>query len=267
MTSLTDVARPVKPLPELLESLRSHGLRRGVDPGPMVAANPLPTGQPGLDAALRSGGWPRGSLALLDAPTGGGATSLALGSLAACQSAGGLVAWLDPAGRFDPATAVRLGVSLEWLLVVRPAHPVEAVELAGWLARSRLIDLLVLDLADAPPRSGSSRDLDRGLGRLADLLLRAGGVGLLLGRGVASQATGVRVALHRLAWLAVGQDLVGQQVEATVTRHRWALAGGRAELDLWFGEGRRIDPLLRSAATPREVVPAAERPALRIISA
>ena len=263
MTSLTDVARPVKPLPELLESLRAHGLRRGVDPGPMVAANPLPTGQPSLDAALRSGGWPRGALALLDAPTGTGATSLALGSLAACQSAGGLVAWLDPAGRFDPATAVRLGVSLEWLLVVRPADPVEAVELAGWLARSRLIDLLVLDLADAQP----ARDLDRGFGRLADLLLRAGGVGLLLGREAASQATGVRVALHRLAWLAVGQDLVGQRVEATVTRHRWARAGGRAELDLWFGEGRRIDPLLRSLAVPREVAPAAERPALRVISA
>jgi len=102
----------------------------------MVVADPLPTGQPRLDAALRSGGWPRGALALLDAPTGGGATSLALGSLAACQADGGLVAWLDPSARFDPATAARLGVELEWLLVVRPADPAEAVELAGWLARS-----------------------------------------------------------------------------------------------------------------------------------
>jgi RecA/RadA recombinase len=229
----------------------------------MVAADPLPTGQPRLDAALRSGGWPRGALALLDAPPGTGATSLALGSLAACQSAGGLVAWLDPLSRFDPATAARLGVSLEWLLLVHPADPAEAVELAGWLARSRLIDLLVLDLADAPP----ARDLDRRLGRLADLLLRAGGVGLLLGRAP-GHAAGVRVALHRLAWLAVGQDLVGQRVEVTVTRHRWALAGGRAELDLWFGEGRRIDPLLRSLAVPREVAPAVEQqPALRVISA
>jgi hypothetical protein len=75
------------------------------------------------------------------------------------------------------------------------------------------------------------------------------------------------VALARLAWLAVGNDLVGQRVEATVARHRWALAGGRAELDLWFGEGRRIDPFLRSLAVPREVLPAAEQPALRVISA
>jgi RecA DNA recombination protein len=262
---MTDAARPVRPLPELLEGLRSHGLRQGTDPGPMVAANPLPTGQPGLDAALRSSGWPRGALALLDAPIGAGATSLALGSLAACQAAGGLVAWLDPLCRFDPATAVRLGVELEWLLVVRPADPAEAVELAGWLARSRLIDLLVLDLVDAPP--------PRGLDRLADLLLRAGGSALLLagpaGREAAGRVAGVRVALARRAWLAVGDDLVGQRIEATVTRHRWALAGGSAELDLWFGEGRRIDPLLRSAAVPQEVPTAAleEQPALRVISA
>ena len=261
MTSQTDVVRPI---PDLLEALRDHGLRRGVD-GPMVTANPLPTGQPLLDVALRSGGWPRGALALLDAPAGGGATSLALGSLAACQAAGGLVAWLDPAGRFDPATAARLGVALEWLLVVRPSDPAEAVELAGWLARSRLIDLLVLDLGDAPP--------PRGLDRIADQLRRAGSAALLLagppGREAASRVAGVRVALARLAWLAVGEDLVGQRVEATVTRHRWALAGGHAELDLWFGEGRRIDPLLRSAASPREVSGAdvEQPPALRVISA
>ena len=131
------------------------------------------------------------------------------------------------------------------------------MELAGWLARTRLIDLLVLDLADAPP--------PRGLDRLADLLLRAGGTGLLLagrpGREAAGRVAGVRVALARRAWLAVGQDLVGQRVEATVTRHRWALAGGHAELDLWFGEGRRIDPLLRSAASPREVPGSAARAA------
>lgn len=268
MTLLTDASRPVRPLPELLDALRDRGLRQGVDPGPMVPADPLPTGHPGLDAALRSGGWPRGALALLDAPTGAGATSLALGSLAACQSAGGLVAWLDPARRFDPATAARLGVSLEWLLVVRPADPAEAMELAGWLARSRLIDLLVLDLADAPPPRG----LDRLTDRLADQLRRTTGAALLLagaaGREAAARAAGVRVALSRLAWLAAGEDLVGQRIEAVVTRHRWALPGGRAELDLWFGEGRRIDPLLRSAAVPREVTPAAvAAPALRVISA
>jgi hypothetical protein len=227
---------------------------------------PLPTGQPALDDALGTGGWPQGALALLDAPPGSGATSLALGSLAACQASGGVVAYLDPTGSLDPATATMLGVNLEWLLIVRPADAAEAVELAGWLAREGRIDALVLDLADTI--------LPRGLDRLADLLVRTGGVTLLLagaGRESAGRVAGVRLTLQRRAWLAVGRDLVGQRVEATVTRQRWALAGGSAELDLYFAEGRRVDSLLRAAATPLEervaAAEAVEVPSLRVVGA
>jgi recombination protein RecA len=260
MTVQTDLARPVRPLPELLDALRDRGLRRGVDPGPMPPRPALSTGHVALDEALRSGGWPRGALALLDAPLGSGATSLALGSLAACQASGGVVAYLDVTGSLDPATAARLGVNLEWLLVIRPADPAEAVEMAAWLARDRSVDALVLDLADAPGIG------PRALDRLAGLLLRSGGVALLLAGGAVRAAAGVRVALRRRAWLAVGGDLVGQRVEAVVERHRWALAGGRAELDLFFPEGRLVDPLLRAAAAPAlEAVE--DRPALHVVSA
>ena len=254
--TLTDVTAS---LTDVLESLREKGLRRGVGPMPGQApsAPALPTGQAALDAALGTDGWPRGALALLDAPRGAGATTLALGSLAACQERGGIVAWLDADGVFDPSTAARLGVRLEWLLLVRPADTAEAVELAAWLARSRLIDAFVLDL-------GSS-SAPRALERLPALLARAAGVGLVLApaaREAVGRVASVRVALERRSWLAVGRDLVGQLVAATVTRHRWALAGGHADLDLWFAEGRRIDPLLASLAAP-----VAERPALRVLSA
>lgn len=257
----TDASRPVHPLPELLESLRDRGLRRGMaHPGPTTSPGGLPSGQPALDAALRTGGWPRGSLALLDAPLGSGATTLALGSLAAAQAAGGVVAYLDPAGSLDPATAAGLGVNLEWLLIVRPADATQAVEIAGWLARDGRIDAMVLDLAEA----GAPPDL----ARLAHLLVRTGTVTLLLAGGAAREAAGVRVVLRRQAWLAVGRDLVGQRVEAVVERHRWALAGDRAELDLFFAEGRRIDGLLRASATPlEERVGDIERPALQVVGA
>jgi RecA/RadA recombinase len=252
-----------EPLPQVLERLRRHGLRQGVAPGPMAPRVRLPTGQPALDEALRTGGWPRGALVLLEAPPGGGATTLALGSLAAAQAAGGVVAYLDSAGSLDPATAARLGVSLEWLLVVRPADPDEAVELAAWLAREGRIDAMVLDLAAG---SVAPRSLDR----LAQLLVRSGGVTLLLTGAGGREAAGVRVRLRRRAWLAVGRDLVGQRVEATVERHRWAMAGGHAELDLFFAEGRRVDRQLQAAATPLEerVEDGVEEvPALRVVSA
>ena len=108
----------------------------------------------------------------------------------------------------------------------------------------------------------------RALDRLGSLLARTAATSALVlapaARPAAGAVAGVRVALRRSAWLAVGRDLVGQRVQATVERHRWALAGGSAELDLWFGEGRRIDPLVAARAEPR---PVEERPALRVVSA
>jgi RecA/RadA recombinase len=264
----TDVA--VSPsLTEALETLRSRGLglRRGSEPATLEQARPsVSSGHAELDAALAGGrggtrGWPRGGLALLDAPLGSGASTLALTTLAAAQATGGLTAWLDLDGTFDPSTAARLGVSLEWLLVARPRDAAEAVDLAAWLGRSSLIDALVLDLGEhsVPDR--------RALDRLGQLLARSAATAALIlapsGRVNAGAAAGVRVALHRSAWLAVGRDLVGQRVEAVVERHRWALAGGSAQLDLWFGEGRRIDPLLATSATPR--ILEVERPTLRVI--
>jgi recombination protein RecA len=258
----TDVAASPS-LAHALESLRARGLdlRRGSEPEPLEASRPaVPSGHAELDAALVTGGWPRGAIALLDAPAGGGATTLALGSVAAAQAAGGLAAWLDLDGTFDPAVATRGGVGLDWLLVARPHDPGEAIELAAWLGRSGLIDTLVLDLGErgVPDR--------RALDRLGSLLARSGSTAALVvapaGRVVAGAVAGVRVALHRSAWLAVGRDLVGQRVRAVVERHRWALAGASAELDLWFGEGRRIDPLLAAAAEPRAIE---ERPALRVV--
>ncbi|MEO6577731.1 MAG: hypothetical protein ABIO99_02385, partial [Candidatus Limnocylindria bacterium] len=245
---LTDA--PVSPsLASALETLRARGLelRRGSDaPMPEQARPSVPTGHASLDAALGTGGWPRGALSLLDAPAGSGATTLAMTSLAAAQATGGLTAWLDLDGTFDPAVAARLGVSLDWLLVVRPQDPAEAIELAAWLGRSGLIDALVLDLGEC------SMPERRALDRLGSLLARSGSTSALVlapaGRTVAGVAAGVRVVLRRTAWLAIGRDLVGQRVEASVERHRWALAGGSAELDLWFGEGRRLDPLVATLA-------------------
>jgi len=257
---------PVSPsLANALDSLRARGLalRRASDPEPIEQARPaVPSGHPALDDALGTRGWPRGGLSFLDAPAGGGATTLALSAVAVAQADGGLTAWLDLDGTLDPAVAARLGVGLDWLLVARPRDADEAIDLAAWLGRSGLMDALVLDLGErgVPDR--------RALDRLASLLARSGSTSALLlapaGRAVAGAVAGVRVALHRSAWLAVGRDLVGQRVEAVVERHRWALAGGSAELDLWFGEGRRIDPLVRTLAEPRPVE--VERPALRVVT-
>jgi hypothetical protein len=259
----TDAVALSPSLETALERLhaRGMGLRRASEAPASERARPsVPTGHAALDAALGDGGWPRGALAALDATPGSGATTLALGTLAAAQVVGGLAAWIDLPANFDPAVAERLGVDLGWLLVVRPADAGEAIELAGWLARGGQIDAFALDLGGAAaPRMA--------LDRLARFMARGASVGLIIGGAPPSSAS-VRVALERRAWLAAGRDLVGQRVTATVTRHRWGAIGGSAELDLWFGEGRRIDPLLVASAEPRPVIEAVDaQPALRVIGA
>ncbi len=253
------VSPPIQPLSEVLGALETAGLRRGVK---MMPGNPrrrsLATGQPALDAALGTAGWPAGALVSVEGPLGCGAVNLALRSLAACQRSGGLVAWIDLDDSFDRSGAVRAGLDLEWLLLVRPHDATEAVEITASLVRSRLIDLLVLDMQQlAGPRSEP-----RGVQRLAQLLARNEAVVLLLA-GFSIAAAGVRLTLERRAWLSIGRDLVGQRVTADVARHRRSLAGGHAELDLWFLEGRRIDPFLSSLAEPHEEV----RPPLHVLTA
>src|ERR687891_845831 len=103
----TDVAASPS-LANALESLRARGLglRRGSEPEPLETSRPaIPSGHAALDVALGTDGWPRGALALLDAPAGGGATTLALSSVAAAQAGGRLAAWLDVDGTLDPAVA------------------------------------------------------------------------------------------------------------------------------------------------------------------
>src|ERR687891_213420 len=88
----TDVAASPS-LANALESLRARGLglRRGSEPEPLETSRPaIPSGHAALDVALGTDGWPRGALALLDAPAGGGATTLAMSAVAAAPAGGGL---------------------------------------------------------------------------------------------------------------------------------------------------------------------------------
>ena len=146
-----------------------------------------------------------------------------------------------------------------------PPTPVEVVEPAGWLARSRLIHLLVLDLADHPRR---------GLDRLAVLLPRAVGRACCWPDPADSEAAdrvaGVRVSLARRAWLAVGGYPGRQRGRGDRCRHRGRWPGGHAELDLVVRRGaRRIYCSSVPLPSRGEVVDGdvEQLPALRVVSA
>jgi recombination protein RecA len=108
----------------------------------------LSTGNPDIDTAL-GGGLPRGRIVELFGPEDCGKTALALRTVAAVQRAGGTAALIDADRTFDAARAAALGVSIEGVVVARPASAEEAMEMVGSLASSGALDLVIVDSAAA----------------------------------------------------------------------------------------------------------------------
>ena len=145
---------PVKAALEDL--LKTRQLQREAPPlRGEIRGSGVPTGVGAVDTLLY-GGFPRGQLSEICGAPSSGRTALALALLAQVTQAGGLVAWIDPGDRLDPASAHEAGADLARLLWLRGrrdsarALP-EAVSAAGTLTSSGLFEVIVLDLAGVPP--------------------------------------------------------------------------------------------------------------------
>jgi len=78
-----------------------------------------------------------------------GKVSLALRSAGAAQRAGGTVLWVDPSASFDPLAAVRAGVDLERLFVVRARTRDDILLAANAALRGNGFRLAVVDTGPA----------------------------------------------------------------------------------------------------------------------
>ena len=106
------------------------------------------TGFAPLNAALDTGGFPRGAIVEIFGPSCG-KTTLALQTVARLQETGGEAGWIDADRTFDPSYAAGLGVALDRLPLARPDSAEQALEIACQLAASGALDLLVVDSAAA----------------------------------------------------------------------------------------------------------------------
>ena len=131
----------------------------GMTSTPGVRVDPLPTGFAALDAALGTGGLPRGRVVELYGGASCGKTAFALQIAAHAQQGGG-AAWIDAEHAFDGAFAAQLGVNVPGLPVAKPATAEEALEMARRFAESGAVDLIVIDSAAAlVPRLETEADL------------------------------------------------------------------------------------------------------------
>jgi recombination protein RecA len=109
-----------------------------------------PTGIPDLDRLLE-GGFPHGRLSEIAGPLSSGRTSLALCLLARATRAGEMVAVVDAADAFDPASAQAAGARLDRVLWARAPGWREALRSAERLLEAHGFALVLLDL----PSEGS----------------------------------------------------------------------------------------------------------------
>lgn len=117
---------------------------------------PLPTGIAPLDALL-AGGFPPGQVSEIQGPASSGRTGIARALAAHATRRGALAAWVDPEGRFDPASAAAAGVDLARLLWLRGDTRTprgralgESLAAVGTLLGSGLFEVTVLDVAGIP---------------------------------------------------------------------------------------------------------------------
>ncbi|MBC7691610.1 MAG: recombinase RecA [Methylotenera sp.] len=135
----------------------------------------IPTGSLSLDIALGIGGLPRGRIVEIYGPEASGKTTLTLHAIAECQKQGGIAAFVDAEHALDVNYARKLGVRTDDLLISQPDTGEQALEIADMLVRSGGVDLLVVDsVAALVPRAEIEGEMgDSHMGLQARLMSQA----------------------------------------------------------------------------------------------
>jgi recombination protein RecA len=256
------------------------------DGAPPVAA--ISTGSLALDQAIGVGGIPRGRLTEVYGPDGAGKTTLALSVVARAQQAGGSACFIDAEHALDLAWAATVGVDLERLVLCRPEHGEQALEVAAVLVASGSLDVLVIDsIAALVPKVELAGEMgQRHAGVQANLLSqalrmlcgpiartgtavvvtnqlrqRAGAPGMPVytsgGRALGYYAS-VRLDLRPLGPLRDGGQVTGSRIRVEVTKSKIAPAWAVAELDVLTERGVLPEPAPEARSAPSPAVPLAK---------
>ncbi len=228
----------------------------------------ISTGSISLDIALGIGGLPMGRIIEIYGPESSGKTTLALEIISSAQKNNKICIFIDAEHALDPIYAKKIGVNLEELLCSQPDNGEQALEICNSLAKSKNIDVIVIDsVAALTPKSEVEGEIgDSHLGLTARMMSQAMRklakninqsnillvfinqirikIGILFGNPETTTGgnalkfyASIRLDIRKIGNIKEKEEIIGNDTRVKIVKNKLSAPFKQAEFQILYSEG------------------------------